>query len=279
MKKIIAAIDGLKYSENTVNYAIYLAKETNAIVIGVFLEDFSYRSYKMTDILEGKELFEKRIKAVDRKDKGLRSEAVKRFEAACLKEKIEFAVHHDKSIAIRELLHESVYADLLIIDKKETLSSYDDKPPTRFIRDLLADVKCPVLVVSGKIQSIKNVVFLYDGKPSAVHAIKMFTYALPLKQNFRLQVFSVNESDHNSEVPDSNLIKEYLKLNFPHASFTIKFGIAEVEVLRLLHKMKPNTLVISGAYDRSRVSRWFKESMADVLMKDLPVPLFIAHNK
>jgi nucleotide-binding universal stress UspA family protein len=279
MKKIIAAIDGLKYSDNTVNYAIYLAKETNAAVIGVFLEDFSYHSYKMTDIMAGKELFEKSIKAVDRNDKRLRSEAVKKFKAACLKEKIEFVVHHDKSIAIQELLHESVYAELLVIDKRETLSSYDDKPPTRFIRDLLTDVKCPVLIVSGEVQPIKDIVFLYDGKPSAVHALKMFSYALPLKQRFSLRVFSVKENDQNVEPPESVLMKEYLKLHFPHARFTIKFGIAEVEVLRLLHKMKPTTLVVLGAYQRSRFSRWFKESMADVLMKDLPVPLFVAHNK
>jgi hypothetical protein len=33
------------------------------------------------------------------------------------------------------------------------------------------------------------------------------------------------------------------------------------------------------AYGRSAVSRWFRESMADLLMQTLPFPLFIAHNK
>lgn len=38
-------------------------------------------------------------------------------------------------------------------------------------------------------------------------------------------------------------------------------------------------LVVLGAYRRNELSRWFKTSMADTLMKELDTPLFIAHNK
>lgn len=37
-------------------------------------------------------------------------------------------------------------------------------------------------------------------------------------------------------------------------------------------------LVVVGAYKRGAVSRWLRHSMADVLMKELKVPLYIAHN-
>jgi hypothetical protein len=46
-----------------------------------------------------------------------------------------------------------------------------------------------------------------------------------------------------------------------------------------LRNHKENELVILGAYRRSELSRWFKTSMADTLMKELDTPLFIAHNK
>jgi hypothetical protein len=42
---------------------------------------------------------------------------------------------------------------------------------------------------------------------------------------------------------------------------------------------KQNTLVVLGAYRRSMVSRWFKASMADLLIKKTQLPLFIAHYK
>ena len=36
MKKIIAAFDGLKFSKSTRDYAIQIAKENNAHLVGVF---------------------------------------------------------------------------------------------------------------------------------------------------------------------------------------------------------------------------------------------------
>ena len=81
-------------------------------------------------------------------------------------------------ISLPELLHESIYADLLIIDSKETLTHYEEEVPTRFIRDLLTDVQCPVLLVPQKYKPVKKIVLLFDGEPSSVHAIKMFSYIL-----------------------------------------------------------------------------------------------------
>jgi nucleotide-binding universal stress UspA family protein len=40
-----------------------------------------------------------------------------------------------------------------------------------------------------------------------------------------------------------------------------------------------NAVIVSGAYRRTTVSRWFRQSMADVLMREIKSPLFIAHNK
>jgi nucleotide-binding universal stress UspA family protein len=56
-------------------------------------------------------------------------------------------------------------------------------------------------------------------------------------------------------------------------------GNAEDEIVKYLEKSNQNSLVVLGAYRRSTVSRWFRESMADILMKEVKLPLFIAHNK
>jgi ABC-type dipeptide/oligopeptide/nickel transport system permease component len=56
-------------------------------------------------------------------------------------------------------------------------------------------------------------------------------------------------------------------------------GIAEPEIVDYLKNQKELPLVILGAYQRGVVSRWLRASMADTLMKDLKLPLFIAHNK
>ncbi|HEX6845754.1 MAG TPA: universal stress protein, partial [Chitinophagaceae bacterium] len=51
MKKIIAAIDGLKYSESTSNYAVQIAKQRDTHLVGVFLDDPIYTSYKIYDVI------------------------------------------------------------------------------------------------------------------------------------------------------------------------------------------------------------------------------------
>ena len=279
MKKIIAAFDGLKFSESSMAYAIQLAKQSSAHLVGIFLDDFTYHSYKIYDLIkEEGGIFESKRKRLEKKDAKTRAVAINNFETTCLKSGLEYTLHRDRGIAIKELLHESIYADLLIIDGNETLTHYSETIPTRFIRDLLINVQCPVLIVPKKFTPVNKLVLLYDGEPSSVHAIKMFSYTLPaLKQN-PVEVISVKPVKRSQYVPDKKLMKEFMNRHYPQAIYTIIKGIPETEIVKYLKLQKDIPVVVLGAYRRGMVSRWFRESMGDVLMKELKVPLFIAHN-
>ena len=105
MKKIIAAIDGLKFSESTTNYAIQLAKKSNAHLVGVFLDDYSYHSYKIYELVHGDEgVTEERVEAFENADKMSRNIAATNFKSACEEESINYSIHHDRNIAIHELI-------------------------------------------------------------------------------------------------------------------------------------------------------------------------------
>lgn len=278
MKKIIAAIDGLKYSETAVKYAIQLARSSDAHLVGIFLDDFSYSSYKIYDLVSGEGATGQKMEVLEKNDKRVRTASVKKFEIECRKEDLHYSIHHDRNIAIQELLHESIYADLLVIDKKETLTAYSEKIPTRFIRDLLSDVHCPVLLVSGKYEPINKIVLLFDGEPSSVYAIKMFSYLLSPLKVAELGIFSVTPGDQVKHLPDDKLMKEFMKWHFQKVEYHVINGDAEEEIRNHLKGME-NALVVLGAYQRGRLSRWFRESMADFLMKNSDALLFIAHNK
>lgn len=279
MKKIIAAFDGLKYAAGTRDYAVYLAKQTGTHLVGVFLDDPIYKSYNAYDLLVTKNLMPDQLQEYEAKDKLTRNNAAANFEKICGLEKLEYTVHHDKNIALQELKHESIYADLLVIDSSETLTHYPEKLPTRFIRDLLSDVQCPLLLVPKKYKPIQKIILLYDGKPSSVFAIKMFSYLLPELNAIDTEVVSVNPVAATTHVPDKKLMKEFMKRHFPKAKYTVLKGLAEEEIVKYLLQIKEDAIVVLGAYKRGNVSRWFRESMADVLMKELKLPLFVAHNK
>jgi len=280
MKKIIVAFDGLRFSESAKNYALQVCKQNDAHLVGVFLEDFTYTGYKIYDLVSANGgIIGPAKKRLEKKDAKLRAAAVTNFEKACTDAGLKFSVHRDRHAAIRELLHESIYADMLIIDSIETLSHHPERPPTGFIRDLLTHVQCPVLLVPHIYKPVKKVIVLYDGEPSSVHAIKMFSYTMdPLGQS-AIEVLSVNSKIPSLHVPDSKLMKEFMARHFANCSFTVLKGLPETEILAHLKKQEVNCLIILGAYRRSMVSRWFRASMADTLMQNLKLPLFIAHNK
>lgn len=279
MKKIIAAFDGLKYSESTRDYAIYMAKQTNTHLVGVFMDDRIYNSYKVYELMVKDDKSGDKMKKLEAKDKATRDAAAKDFEKACQKEGLEYTIHHDHNIAINELKHESIYADLLIIDSKETLTHYTEKQPTRFIRDLLNDAQCPVLLVPQKKSPIQKVVLLYDGEPASVHAIKMYSYLLPELKDIETEVISVNPANTTLHMPDNKLMKEFMKRHHPKAKYTVLKGLAEDEIIKHLKRSQDNAMVVLGAIRRGTVSRWFRENMSDILMRELKLPLFVVHDK
>lgn len=278
MKKILAAFDGLKFSAGTMTYAINIARHYNAHLVGVFLDDDSYTGYGYKQLLEHSE--EKNIlQVLDEADKRKREGAVMEFTNHCREAGLNFSVHHDRKIALAELLHESIYADLLIIDRNESFNHGEENQPTAFIRDLLVDVQCPVLLVPDKFIPLTKNILLYDGDPSSVYAIRMFDYIMAPFKHLQTEVLSVKPSDSSAHLPDNTLMKEFMKRHFPKATFTVLRGNTEDNIVTFLSQQKEEAIVVLGAYSRGRVSRWFKPSMADVLVQHTKLPLFIAHNK
>src|SRR3954466_9341907 len=276
MKKIIAAFDGLRLSESTKEYSIYMAKHCNAHLVGVFLDDFTLQSYTYADVAAYGSKWEEKVNILDKEDKEKRNLSVQLFEDACQYAGINYSVHRDKNIAFQDLLHETTFSDLLIINSNETFTSYPQPGPTRFLKDLLAEAECPVMVVPNTYKSIQKLVLLYDGNPSSVYALKMFSYLFPALKPLGTEVITVKEEKQNLHLPDNKLMKEFMKRHFPEAKYIVLKGDAEDEITTYLKVQSEDVLAVLGAYDRSMVSRWLKSSMADRLLADINVPLFIA---
>jgi nucleotide-binding universal stress UspA family protein len=280
MKKFLAVFDGFKMSESTMKYAIELSIAANAHLVGLFLEEFVYRSYNVYKVVTTEKEYETVLKQLDEKDRQKRDLAVLQFEAACQKAGIHFSVHRDKQIALQEVKHESMFADLIIISKWETFTKYKEKLPTYFIKELLIDMQCPVLLVPAAYRPLSKINLLYNGSPAAVYAIKMFSYLFDNLQTIPAEVLTVKDDNlANLHLPDNKLMKEFMKRHFPKAVYSIQKGDAENTISNYLKNHPENELVVLGAYQRSDLSRFFKSSMADVLMKKLDTPLFIAHHK
>lgn len=279
MKKIIAAIDGLNYSDSTVAYAVCIAKQERAHLVGVFPEDISNRSYALYELVDESGISDQRIRELANRDRDARARSVDRFELACQQSGLQYSVHKDKDIAIDALLHESIYADLMIIESKESFNRLKEDKPSRFLQHLLAEAVCPILLVPAGFIEIDKSVLLYDGSPSSVYAIKMFDYTLPGLKYKPAEVISVKSPASSLHLPDGKLMKEFMKRHYPHADYQVLQGVPWEVIPAYLQKESSSTIIVLGAYHRGRLSRWFYPSMADVLLYELQSPLFIAHCK
>jgi hypothetical protein len=277
-KKFLAVFNGLRFSNSTLEYAIQLTKDTNAFLTGIFLDEFVY-PYDVSPILTSYKSVEESLIRQAAKNKEKKDESVKEFERACSKAGIHYSFHRNVGIAIHELKQEIIFADLVIINGNETFSPFRENPPAPFIKELLRDVQCPVLVAPARFRPIDKITLLYDGAPSSVFAIKMFSYLFGDLGGVPVEVFTVKDVLQGSHLPNNKLMREFTKRHFPKAEYIVEKGNAEDQILGHLRYHKGNELVVLGAYRRSEISRWFKTSMADILMKELDTPLFIAHNK
>jgi nucleotide-binding universal stress UspA family protein len=274
-KKFLAVYDGLKYSSGTTSYAIEVARMADAYLAGAFLDDFTYHSHSLKSHSYAELLAERN--QLRQHDISSRNESVKEFKKSCDKAGIEHIVHHDESIAIQEALHESVYADMLILGKNETFTQYEQHVPSSFLKEILAGSKCPVMVVPPDFKPVNKIIMLYDGEPASVYAIKQFSYLFPNMRQLPVEVITIKSYDSDRHVPEGRLMKELMSRHFTEVVYTTVQGNPDREIIEQLKFRHHDELIVLGAYQRGQVSRWFKPSMADLLLSGLKAPLFVAH--
>lgn len=276
MEKILLALDARKTEMDVMNFAIYLAKLTNSKLTGVFLENVQHEKRKALsqsaadqhgswdiddpEIASPKSLVEKNIQL---------------FKAICEQHFIKFNIHRDRGVPVEEIVKESRFADLIIVDSTTSFEEEMESRPTSFVKDILQNAECPVIIAPKTFKEIDELVFTYDGSRSAAFAIKQFTYLFPHYDDRKVMILQVNKEGEWSGNDKYNL-KEWLQNRYSAIGFeTLKGSPGDVLFDYLFRKK--NVFVVMGAYGRNNLSQLFKPSRADTLIKKIAHPIFISH--
>jgi len=207
-----------------------------------------------------------------------RAASVKALQRRFDLEGVRYNIRTDKPIALQSLITESHFADMLLIDGDESFSNWDTSKPSRFLRSLLADTDCPLMIVPREFSPIEKFVFCYDGSPSSVYAIRQFTYLFPESAERQVEIMMVTDERHTNHFPNHHLLKELLKRKYNVVlQSIIKSSDTVNAMMDHLQTENKHCMVILGAYQRSSFSRWLYQSTADTLIAGLNMPLFIAH--
>lgn len=278
MKKFLVVFDRGRLSDSALNYAVQLAKIANAHLVGVFLNAATFSGLRKVKEMAAEHLFSDADEDPQVREKEKMEEADHIFQQTCGEAGIHYSIHYDKGLALLDLKKETMFADLVVVNKYETFTGAAHAPSLRFIKELLTDVQCPVIAVPSRYKTIEKILMLYDGAPASIHAIKMFGYLFG-DMKVPVELFTVKDEDMSAtRVPENKLIREFTKRHFPHAQYTVVKGNVEEQVVGYLKNHRENELVVLGASHRSEFSRWFKRSMAEILMQKTEIPLFITHS-
>ena len=275
-KKILLAMEGNRFSNSTLKYGIEMAKRTDSLLVGVFLRDLKYAGYMYPIMFDQPYVDTIGYSKFLKEERETINSTIKTFNDRCAKEGVAHHVHLDESAPIEGLLHESAYADLIIMDTKMNISSMLPDSPSSTLRDILVDAHCPIMIVPASYQEIKNVILSYDGSHSSAYAIRMFNYVFPEWSDYKTTLISVAD-DKGGHLKENTNIRELTGRHFSNISYQVMKGDVAKEASKFMKHNSSNSIIVMGAYGRNALSRLWRQSLANMFIKEAKVPVFISH--
>lgn len=249
MKKILIIFNNDLDSRHLVDFALMLAAFNSAKINGIFLS-----SDAVTNADDG---------PVDENS----FENIKLFNESC-----KDTPHHVQILVENYLdiiTDETAFADLVICDDDMKIRNFS-------MHSFIASSHCPVLLIPQNVSPLQHIVFAYDGLLSSIHAMKQFTYLLPMFKDTQVYLVSV-VPDNIMKMEYDILAREWIKLHYTNSEVIILKGNIGQEMINFINQKK-DCLVVMGAFGRSALSRFFKESLAPLILSGTQAPVFIAHS-
>lgn len=278
MKKILVAFDGSFYSESALQYAIQIAKKTEALISGIFLEDLT-AYHQFSPVFHAPEMIglaDDVLLELKNENKQTIQENIDKFTQQCNKAEARYTIEKEAGIPAKELIDESLYADLLIIGSVTYFSNISFATDQNLISDLLYRANCPVVVVPERFDKIRSVVLTFDGSTSSVWAIKLYTYLFrDFLDDQTLTLLSVCKKEDES-VEGERRLHHYLQQVQPNCKYEKIVGKPVDEILHFA-KVSGNSMLVMGSHGRNAFWKLFKSSVEDKIVKARTIPVFVAH--
>lgn len=273
MKKIIVAFDGTNFSEGAFEFARKLNELSPVLLTGVFLKQAAVSgAWSYAGGVNG--LY---IPVMEGDESELVEKNIKRFAKLCRSNGIDYRVHEDfYDFSLPEIKKESKYADLIIIGSEKFYENRGKESPNVYLKETLHDVECPVILVPEAYDFPTSIILAFDGSEESVFAIKQFAYLFPELTSLPSVLVYADDSEEQQDFPDKIQMEELVARHFSHLTLH-KLELADNKFFSTWVSEKKSSMLVSGSYGRSGLSRMFKKSFIREVIADHPLPIFIAH--
>ncbi len=273
MKKIIIALDGKHFPEGAFNFVKSINERNRVLLAGIFLSPVDYSKVLAFTGMEGVALMPEWM--MKGEDDAIVNTNIQVFEEACAAEGIEYRVHKDTDMmAISSLIEETRFADLLLVSSELFYENVQKEQPNFYLEEVLKKAECPVMLVPENYREPVQNILMYDGSESSVFAIKQFAYVFPeLAVNETILLSAIGDRE---DLPEYSMIAELVARHYPNLKILSLPLVNRTDFSNWVRKQQPG-YVVMGAYARSLFSQLFKKSLANPVIHDIRMPIFISH--
>jgi len=263
MKKIITVFDVQNTPWHVLSFAIKIAKEYGSPIDGIFLRPRSDKQDFAYPFPNDMELTKDRLsdEFLARDNTLLVDDNINLFSYECENSGVKYEIQKD--ISLDGLIDNCKSHDLVVTDTRAD-----------FLDQLLPRTSCPVCLTSGN-ELPEKIVLMLDENSSSRNAIDELTEVLPHFASLPSTVVSINLTNEQKAANEPYIGQ--LGKKFSNLKVHKLQGNVEKELLGFLGDEEKNIMVVMGAFGRSGVSRFFRQSLAKVILEKTRLSLFIVH--
>ena len=273
MKKIILLSDTEELPEAAFRFAQQLNEANPILLTGVFLprENMFDASLYYFAGAAAPVLYDTTDDSV-----AISNEAVVQFRKRCIGNGIDFRIHDECFGDVTAILKkETRFADMLLFSNDAFYRNLDADIYAEYTDDTLNRAECAVIIVPDHFSKPDNIILAYDGGRSSVAAIKQFANLFPEMTSLPTLLVYADEHPQN-DFPDKDYIIELVSRHF--SDLTIQqLEINPKKYFATWLMNKKNSLLVTGAHNRSNLSMFMRRSFISDIVKDHLLPVFISH--
>lgn len=208
--KVVLGFGGSSFDKRELDGIFKFLPHGNMLYVGAVINDLE----TVPVICQSNKCSRKELSSVQKKEKKVRQELYAYLSEKCEETSCKYIIHKDEGCLPHELIRETQYADLLIINQDTYNATVINDGESIPFRILLEIAGCPVLVLPKDMANIEQIVMTFDGTATAMRGIKQFSYLLPDVGNRLPVTVLTTYCEEGPPSMEEKLFIEYLKQHF-----------------------------------------------------------------
>ncbi|TDW96706.1 adenine nucleotide alpha hydrolase family protein [Dinghuibacter silviterrae] len=194
----------------------------------------------------------------------------------CTDRGIRLGIHSDyHDFELPCLQSESRYADLMLLSARHFFETQASEQPNAWMREMLRDAECPVLLLPDNAPLPGELILAYDGSADSMYAIRQFAYLFPELMGVHATLVFISNNPE-AQIPHAAGVREFCVTHYKRFRM-LRLTMKPVEFYHTWIGMMTHPWLITGSYGRSFLSEMLSKSFSSEVIREHRIPVFVAH--